>query len=127
MNISLIAMSAILIIAGVAHFINPQTFISVMPSFIPLKAEIVFLTGVVELLFVPALWIDSTRRNSALLLAFYFLCLLPVHLHMALEQIPIGRLAHPAWLWGRVLLQFGLIYWSYSLRRLPLKQEKPSL
>ncbi len=111
----------ILTIAGVIHLASPQTFLIVFPDFIPLKIPIIIVTGILEILLVIGLALPEYRNTSAILTACYFFAIWPVHIYMAIGNIPLGTLDSPGALWGRVLLQILLIYWAYSLRRPTLR------
>ena len=50
------SLAVMLIVTGVAHFTSTELMIEMMPEFVPMKREIVYFTGVCELLAVGLLW-----------------------------------------------------------------------
>jgi hypothetical protein len=49
------SMAVMLTVTGVAHFTNTQQMIDMMPDFMPAKREMIYFTGVCELLAVVGL------------------------------------------------------------------------
>jgi uncharacterized membrane protein len=113
----LIFLSLILFLAGVAHLMDPFAFVNAIPLFVPYKLEIIYFTGVLEMILAVGLLWKKTRSPSALLTAGYFLFLLPIHLYVSLNVIPMFGYSDPLLLWGRTLFQFVFVYWAYSLRK----------
>lgn len=103
--------------AGFYHLVSPEVFLVVIPSWVPFKNELILLTGVLEIILAALLLNPGSRKRSAELIAFYFLLLLPLHVYVALNDIPMAGVDHPVVLWGRVLFQFILIWWALSLRK----------
>ena len=47
---TIITMSLLYIIVGVKHFIDPQFFINIVPPFLVFKKEIVYISGLMEII-----------------------------------------------------------------------------
>ena len=97
-----------LILVGVSHFTDPQPFIEIMPPpLAPWALELVYWSGVFEILGGVGLLIERTRRLAcwgvlALLVAVY-----PANIYMAIEGIGFAGLEpNPVALWLRLPLQF---------------------
>lgn len=105
----------VFIIAGILHLIKPSVFMPAMPSYLPWHLEIVLLTGVIEIVLAVGLILKKYRFQSGLLSALYLFLILPAHFHIALNEIPMFGITHPAALWGRTLMQFVFIYWAYQI------------
>lgn len=119
-KIKLYGLISILTIAGIAHFVIPDKFIVAMPPYIPLHLEMIYLTGVIELIFSFALFIQKSRFLSSTLTALYFIAILPAHIHVAMNGVEMFGVSSPSLLWLRTVFQLVLIYWAYSCRNIRL-------
>ena len=117
----LYTMAFILLVAGVVHLIKPEVFLVAMPPYIPWHIPIIYLTGVIELIFVPLLIIDRHRYRASKVLALYFIAIWPAHFHVSVNNIPMFGIDNPLVLWGRTLFQVIFISWAYSLRKVSKK------
>lgn len=117
-QLKLYVMAMILIIAGVVHLIRPESFLIAMPPYIPWHIPIIYITGVIELVFVALLISERHRYRASKLLALYFIAIWPAHFHVSINNIPMFGIDNPLLLWGRTLFQLVFIYWAYSLRKL---------
>lgn len=104
--------------AGVVHIVNPDLFLPAMPPYIPWHLPIVYGTGILEILLAIGLFIKSSRFFSSLLTALYFIAILPAHIHVSLNSIPMFGVSNSYFLWGRTLFQVVLIYWAWLLRKI---------
>lgn len=95
--------------AGLAHFLATDAFAAIVPPPLPAKRFLVQLTGAMELAFAVGLLVPRLRRVTGWALAAFLVAVLPANIYMALESMPLGPSSHPAWLWGRVVLQLPLI------------------
>ncbi len=112
--VSRLALSALLLVAGVLHLARPELFDPAIPF--PWKWEINLFAGVLEILLGLGLWPARTRERAAQGTALWFLLLTPVHVYVALEGIAMFGADHPALLWGRTGLQAALFFWALSLQ-----------
>ncbi len=87
-----------------------------MPPYFPMHLEIIIFTGVLEILFAIGILVEKTRNLTAVLTAIYFIAIIPAHLHVAMNNIPMLGITSPYLLWARVLFQFVFIRWAWSLR-----------
>ena len=114
-TVSLYVMAAFYAFAGVNHFRAPEFYLPIMPPYLPWHEELVFVSGVAEVIIGVGLLIPRTRIPAAwgaiaLLVAVY-----PANIHMALADVPIGDPPHSAGVmrWVRLPLQFVLIAWAW--------------
>lgn len=115
-NLGLLLLSLLLGTAGVVHIADPQVFLPAIPPTVPYRIEIVILTGILEIAFIP-FFFTKYRRTSLALVKWYFLLLLPVHMYVSLYGIPMFGTNHPVILWGRTFLQLPLVYWVHRLEK----------
>ena len=58
-------MALIYIIAGALHFIKPTFYLPIMPRYLPYHLELIYLSGVAEIICGLMLLFESTRRLGA--------------------------------------------------------------
>ncbi len=113
------SMPPLYILAGIYHFINPDFYNNLMPSWIPFHFPLIYISGIIEFLLGVLLIPKPTRIFSAymiilMLIVFFFLIHIPMtivfyqdhnpHLWIAIVRLPI---------------QFYLIWWAmkYTKKR----------
>lgn len=73
-----VALAALLLAAGVAHFAIPEEFLAQVPSFLPWPTAIVYLSGVVEIaLGLALLLVRGRRRLVGWVVAAFFVAVFP--------------------------------------------------
>lgn len=116
---SLGLMAAFYVAAGIGHFVNPDFYVEIMPPYLPWHREIVFLSGVAELVLGVLLVPRATRHGAAWGVILLLAAVFPANLHMAMQQV---HPAHaPAWmgtptptaLWMRLPMQGVLMVWAW--------------
>ena len=112
-----IALSAMLMFTAIAHFAFTKGMTMMMPDFIPFKKELVYLTGIIEILAAVGLLIPNLRVLTGWLLIAFFIMLLPANIHAALKHVDYQKGTFegsgPDYLWFRVPLQLLFILWTY--------------
>ena len=76
--------------AGVNHFLNPQFYDSIVPSFIPFPRFVHQFTGIIEI-FVPLLFLTKYRKEAALAMIFLLIVLYGANLYVWINNLPYGR------------------------------------
>ena len=108
------SMAVMLIVTGISHFTNTQPMIDMMPDFVPAKRELVYFTGVCELLAVVGLLWDKTARLASILLIVFFVLVLPANIAGSLKEVQFGGMEYGAWyLLFRIPLQIFFIWWVW--------------
>jgi uncharacterized membrane protein len=108
------AMSVTLVVTGAAHFTSTDLMVAMMPDIMPMKTEIVYLTGVLELLAAVGLLIESTSKLTTVMLILFFVCILPANIVGSLKEVPFGGMQNgAAYLYFRIPLQIFFILWTY--------------
>ena len=107
-------LSSILFLAGVLHIINPGSFLRAMPDYIPFHIEVIYFTGILEIVFAIGLLFRRVRSTFSVFIALYFIAILPAHFHVSINQIEMFGIQSPILLWGRTIFQVVFIYWAYS-------------
>ncbi len=108
----LYAMAAMYAFAGLMHFLKPKAYMRIMPSYLPYHRELVYLSGLVEILLALGLCFPLTRNLSLFGIIAMLAVFLLVHFYMLRGEKEGAGI--PKWiLILRIPLQFGLMYWAY--------------
>ena len=91
--------------AGVLHFIFPQAYIRVMPSWLGWHAALVLVSGIAECAGGIGVLLPATRRIAGWGLLVLCVAVLPANLQMLLDAIAAGK---PGWVVGLLLLRLPL-------------------
>lgn len=109
-----VSLAIMLIVTGVAHFTSTDLMVEMMPEFLPMKKEIVYLTGILEFLAVIGLLINKLSKITAILLVIYFVAVLPANVVGSLKQVNLGGMEYGVmYLLFRIPLQILFIFWAY--------------
>jgi len=118
-----ITMSVMLTVTGIGHFIYQEGMIMMMPDFLPLKRELVIITGLLEFAAAIGVLIPRTRRLTGIMLIIFFILILPANITMALKHVHLQKANFegdgPEYFWFRVPLQVLFIVWAwwFSVRK----------
>lgn len=108
---SLALLSIFMTGAGVMHFVNPDFYLRIMPDYLPWHLELVYLSGVCEILLGLALWISRLRRIAAWGIIALLIAVFPANVYAYQHQ---ELLPAPPWLHVlRLPLQLVFIAWAY--------------
>lgn len=119
-KIALYSTGILFIVAGVRHFIMPEYYMLMMPSYLPVPIDLIYLTGFLEVLWGIGLMLPHTRVFSAWGLMALALTFLPENIYMWTHNIHLHDAYTPNWpLMLRIPLQFLLIAWLYMFARNP--------
>ena len=100
------------VIAGSLHFIRPEPYVRIMPPYLPWHRQLVALSGFFEILGGLGLFIPQFRRVAAWSLVALLVAVFPANVYMATNAVEAGADSiAPILLWGRLPLQFVLIWW----------------
>ena len=100
------------IVAGVPHFTSPDFYLPMMPPYLPFHLELVYLSGVVEILCGILLLIPKTRIWGAWLSILTFLAVFPANIYMAQNPELFPKIPETM-LYIRLPFQILFIYWAY--------------
>ncbi|HZH65272.1 MAG TPA: hypothetical protein VEY10_10305 [Flavisolibacter sp.] len=112
-----IAMSVMLVFTAIGHFAFTKGMAMMLPDFIPFKAEVIYLTGVVEIIAAIGLLILGCRVWTGWALILFFILLLPGNIKAAIQHIDYQKGTFdgrgPGYLWFRIPLQIVFMVWTY--------------
>jgi uncharacterized membrane protein len=106
-------------IAGVTHFLAPESFARAVPPEFPRPRALVYLSGVAEIALGLGVQFDRTRRASAWGIVALLVAVFPANVYMATDDVAAefvsDRLAGAARAaaWARLPLQAVLVLWAW--------------
>ena len=105
------------IFVGVLHFVRPSGFVAIVPPFLPAHLELVYISGVFEILGGIGLFLPQYRRVTIIGLIALVIAVFPANIYMVMhpEEFATGWIT-PLALWIRLPLQPLLIWWLWSIR-----------
>ena len=110
-----VAMFLMLILTAIGHFKFTQGMMMMVPAYIPFKKELVYATGVLEILLGIGLLFPASRQISGIALVILFILMLPANITGAINQINYEKASYDGpglgYLWFRVPLQLFFICW----------------
>lgn len=105
-------MAAAYILAGLNHFRSPKTYLRIMPPYIPWHAQMVAISGVLEIVFGVMLLFPVTRVVGAWCVILLLIAVFPANIQMAID---FYQRKNP-YLWiaiARLPLQALLVWWEW--------------
>jgi uncharacterized membrane protein len=101
-------------VSGVIHLVHPTTFTSIVPHFLPLKTELVYASGVAELICAVGLW--RRQRWAGIAAAVLLVVIWPANLQDAITAQQNNDPARFLY-WVRLPLQIPLIWFALQSGR----------
>lgn len=111
LRIGALVVAALFLASGVLHLVNPSAFLWLMPPWLPLKTELIVISGFMEL--AAAIGLIFKLRWAPLLTVLTLLAVWPANWWFAIDSLTSNpEIALIAWL--RLPLQLPLLYWAYK-------------
>ena len=110
---SMIVMGVFYISIGVSHFTSPIWYVKIVPPYLPYKLELVYISGLFEILFGGMLFFKKTRFLAGWGLILLLIAVYPANIYLA-QTNGAAMNTTPLIAWGRLPVQFifvGLAYW----------------
>ena len=111
--ITVYVMSLFYVFVGIKHFTNPAWFMKIMPPYLPLHKELVYISGALEIILGLMLLLDKTRFIGGWGLILLLIAVFPANIYLA-QTNGLAMNTTPLIAWGRLPFQgiFILIaYW----------------
>lgn len=108
--------AALYVAAGINHFADTAFYVGIMPPYLPWHTELVYISGVAEVLLGVMLAIEPWSALAAWGLIALLVAVFPANLHMATHP-QLYPWASPVALWIRLPIQGLLIAWAYWYTR----------
>ena len=112
-----ISMAVMLLFTSVGHFKFPKGMAMMLPESIPFKMQLVYTTGVFEILAAISLLVLPYKALTGWLLIIFFILIIPANIYAAVKRINFEKGTYdgkgPKYLWFRIPLQIFFIFWIY--------------
>jgi Predicted membrane protein len=111
--LSLMVMGIFYISIGISHFTSPIWYVQIVPPYLPYKLELVYISGLFEILFGGMLFFKKTRFLAGWGLILLLIAVYPANIYLA-QTNGAAMNTTPLIAWGRLPVQFifvGLAYW----------------
>ena len=108
---ALLALAVFFIGGGINHFLNPDFYVRIMPPYLPAHLQLVYLSGVFEILGGVLVLVPRVRALAGWGLVALLIAIFPANIHMALspEQFPeLPAVAH----YVRLPFQVVFVVWA---------------
>ncbi|HEY9630316.1 MAG TPA: DoxX family protein [Coleofasciculaceae cyanobacterium] len=113
-----VVLAVFMVTAGVLHWVTPEPFVKIVPSFLPAPLALVYISGVFEILGGVGLLLPWVNQAAAWGLIALFIAVFPANINMAVNRIHLDGIPDSPWLlWGRLPLQAVLIAWAWWYTR----------
>jgi len=123
-NVLKIVIALFMIYAGAQHFIKPTFFMPFVPSFLPLKTSIIYVSGAVEILLGAMLFLKKYAKFGALGMFILLILFLPIHIWDVFSETPAIGSKQAALI--RLPIQFLLIFITWKIKNL-ISENKQTL
>ena len=91
---------------------------AMLPLSVPYRTELVYLTGILELLGAIGVWIPKLTRLTGFFLILMLVAILPANIYSAINRVDFGgHEAGPVYLLVRIPFQLFVIWWTYFATR----------
>ena len=122
--ISLGLLGMFFLFGGTNHFLQPEIYLRIMPPFLPGHLELVYLSGIFEILGGIGVFLPRTRIAAGWGLVLLLFAVFPANIYMLMEGIYFEGMPEKEWLlWIRLPLQGVLIAWVWWATRLNLSRK----
>ena len=109
-----IGLSLFFLFTGIGHFFRTDPMAAMLPPSVPYRTELIYLTGVLELLGAVGVWIPQLMKITGVCLIVMMLAVLPANIYAAFNRVAFGGHEYgPIYLLVRVPFQLFVIAWIY--------------
>lgn len=102
-------LTAAFVASGVVHLVRPKTFEPMMPHWLPRHREVIYASGVAELVCAAGMAHPRTRRAAGYASAALLLGVFPAHVQMAQDAVKTDNTGLKALAFARMPLQVPMI------------------
>ena len=110
---SRILLAIFMIGAGVMHFVNPEFYLRIMPPYLPLHRELVYLSGIIEIALGALLLIPKTSIPAAWGIILLLIAVFPANIYAWQNTAEIFPELSPAAAFIRLPIQAVFILWAW--------------
>lgn len=109
-----VGLSLFFLFTSVGHFIRTEEMAAMLPPAIPHRIDLIYITGVLELLGAIGVWIPGLMKLTGVCLILMLAGILPANVYSAINHVEFGgHGSGPRYLLIRVPFQLFVIWWTY--------------
>lgn len=101
------------ITVGILHFVKPDPFVEIVPEILPARSELVYISGLFEILGGIGILVPRSRTFAGWGLIALLIAVFPANINMAMKASQFPKIPELL-LWLRLPLQPVLIYWAWK-------------
>lgn len=112
-----LSISVMLLFTAIGHFLYMKGMRMMLPISIPFKTQLIYVTGLLEVIAAVALLIPKYQYLIAWFLIIFFILILPANIYAAIYHVDYQKGTYTGsglqYLWFRIPLQLFFIGWIY--------------
>jgi uncharacterized membrane protein len=109
-----IGLTLLFILTGIGHFTETEAMAQMLPSWVPRRTAIIYLTGVLEFAIAAGFFFRKTRPMTGWIAAMILVLFFPANVYAAIHHVPMGgHVWGPVYLLIRGPLQLIILAWVY--------------
>ncbi|HLA12050.1 MAG TPA: DoxX family protein [Pyrinomonadaceae bacterium] len=109
-----VGLTMFLLFTGLGHFLRTEEMTAMVPPTIPSPREVIYITGVLEILAALGVWIPALMKVTGMCLIAFLIAILPANIYAAFNYLDFGgHGSGPAYLIVRVPFQLLVMWWVY--------------
>ncbi len=109
-----VGLTLFFLFTGIGHFIFTDEMSQMLPPSIPYRVEIIYLTGILEILGAIGVWIPGLMKLAGVCLIVLLVGVFPTNIYAAMKRLDFGGHGYgPIYLLFRVPFQLLVIWWTY--------------
>ena len=113
-NAGAIGLTLLFILTGIGHFTDTASMAQMLPSWVPARVGIIYLSGVLEFVVAAGFLFRRFRRVTGCVAATMLVLFFPANIYAAIYHVPQGgHVWGPVYLLIRAPLQFIIFLWVY--------------
>jgi uncharacterized membrane protein len=98
------------------HFLQTGPMAQMLPSWVPERTALVYLTGVLEIAIAVSLFFRRSRAAGAWAAAAVLIAFFPANVYAAFQHVPMGGHSWgPIYLLVRAPLQLFILWWIWAM------------
>ncbi len=115
-KLALLGLGVFFVGAGVNHFLSPDFYVAMMPPYLPAHLELVYVSGVFEILGGILVLVPRVRALAGWGLVVLLMAIFPANIHMAQNPELFPDMSTAA-LYLRLPFQAVFLAWAYWATR----------
>ena len=115
---AIVGLACCFLFFSIGHVLKTQEMLQMLPSWLPGRSWIIYLTGLLELIIAIALIYPPWRRLALLSTMAVLVLFFPANIYAAFTYSGLGgHQSGPSYLWIRTPMQVFLFAWAYVCYR----------